>query len=210
MVAAASRVVTGLSPSMWCGFHSLLSHSSQTTGAQHTFRLATLKSPFTVRADPDRPQKLINHNPVKGGVGDEWRPDTAAPIASTGVISVGWQAYQPKAAVRGQAGRYPVIKIDESTTKAGNYVNSAPIRTLIAAGVQRLNQEKHEQADAQKSPGCALLALTVPVGPADIGCHSERRDWLPVRHVTQLGVLPEITDNGVLIDASRYAVSVVC
>ena len=107
-----------------------------------------------------------------------------------------------------KAGRYPFISIDESTTKAGNYVNSAPIRTLITAGVQRLKQEKHEQADAQKtSPGCALLAL---VGPADIGCHSERRDWLPVRHVTQLGVLPEIADNGVLIDASRHAVSFVC
>ena len=55
-----------------------------------------------------------------------------------------------------KAGRYPFIRIDESTTKAGNYVNSAPIRTLIAAGVQRLNQEKHEQCRrAKTSPGCA-------------------------------------------------------
>ena len=51
-----------------------------------------------------------------------------------------------------EAGRYPFTKIDESTTKAGNYVNSASIRSLIAAGVQRLKQEKREQADAQNRP----------------------------------------------------------
>ena len=56
-------------------------------------------------------------------------------------------------------------------TKAGNYVNSAPIRTLIAAGVQRLKQEKREQADAQKRLLAVRSARAVHAGdllqPAD-------------------------------------------
>ena len=63
-----------------------------------------------------------------------------------------------------KAGRYPFIKIVESTTKAGNYVNCAPIGTLIAAGVQRLKQGKREQADAQNRVLAVRRARAVHAG----------------------------------------------
>ena len=82
--------------------------------------------------------------------------------------------------------------------------------TRAAVEVFLCDLRKRAETHDVVSLGALLLALAVLVGPADIGRHSERRDWLSVRHVAQLGGFPEIADNGVLIDASRHAVSFVC